>query len=106
MGVWMPPSGEVSTDPSEGGDGDARIGLHTRGGDLGEDMGTGGEEDQECQEEGEEKFFHRGLPFLIMKKSTRVGWIHMLAEGVGRKTNFLGSFTSHTSASTSRGQAL
>ena len=71
-----------------GGDGDARIGIHTRGGDLGEDMGTGGEEDQECQEEGEENFFHRGLPFLIMKKSTRVGWIHMLAESVKRKTNF------------------
>ena len=37
------------------------MGIHARRGDLGEDMGTGGEEDQESQKEGEEEFFHGGL---------------------------------------------
>jgi hypothetical protein len=37
------------------------MGIHARGGDLGEDMGTGGEEDEEGQKEGEKDLFHGGL---------------------------------------------
>jgi hypothetical protein len=56
-----------------GGDGDARIGIHTRGGDLGEDMGTGGEEDEESQKEGEEEFFHGWLRSVDLGMYLKMG---------------------------------
>ena len=56
--------GHVTALSGIGGDGGAHMGIHARRGDLGEDMGTGGEEDEESQKEGEKDFFHGGLRLM------------------------------------------